>query len=79
MHKPVGKESAGFFANNSRSYVYHIAKSAQPFTFRTSIYEGKTHPTPIDVTSEKVLEAPDSTYFVNLVVAGKQYELIIGA
>lgn len=79
MHKPVGKESAGFFANNSRSYVYHIAKSAQPFTFRTSIYEGKTHPTPIDVTSEQVLEAPDSTYFVNLVVAGKQYELIIGA
>ena len=59
--------------------MYHIAKSAQPFTFRTSIYEGKTHPTPIDVTSEQVLEAPDSTYFVNLVVAGKQYELIIGA
>lgn len=79
MHKPVGKESAGFFVNSSRSYVYHIAKSSRPFTFRTSIYEGREHPTMLDVTTQQVLEAPDSTYSASLEVAGKQYELTIGA
>lgn len=79
LHKPVGKESAGCFVNSWNPYVYHIAKSAHPFTLRTNIYAGRTNPTAIDVTTQQVLESPDSTYIDTLDVAGKRYVLMIGA
>lgn len=78
-HKPLGKESAGFFVNNSSSYVYHIAKSKEPFVLRTTIYQGRRNPTPIDVATDEVLAQPDSTYIDSLEVAGKRYVLMIGA
>ena len=79
MHKPEGKAGAGFFVNNGRNYVYHIAKSTQPFTFRTDIYEGRVNPHHFDVTTLQVLDSPDSTYIQQLEVAGRKYTLIIGA
>lgn len=79
MHKPKGKESAGCFVNNSRKYVYHIAKSSDAFTFRTTIYKGSQEPTPIDVTTHQVLNSEDSTYVDTLDVAGRRYVLMIGA
>lgn len=79
LHKPVGKESAGCFVNSWNPYVYHIAKSAHPFTLRTHIYAGRANPKAIDVTTQQVLESPDSTYIDTLDVAGKRYVLMIGA
>lgn len=79
MDKPKGKESAGCFVNSWRNYVYHIAKSAEAFTLRTTIYEGRQNPTSIDVTTNKVLTSKDSTYTDTLDVAGKRYVLTIGA
>ena len=79
IHKAMGKESAGCFVNNSKSYAYLTAKSAQPFTIRTSIYEGRKNPTLFDISTEKVLEAPDFTYIDTLDVAGKRYVLTVGA
>lgn len=78
MHKPVGKESSGFFVNSERNYVYHIAKSKENFLFRTNIYEGKKNPTHVDVSTEQVLSQPDSTFIDTLDVAGKRYVLMIG-
>jgi len=79
IHKEMGKESAGCFVNNSKSYTYLTAKSTQPFTIRTTIYERQKNPTSFDVSTEKVLEAPDSTYIDTLDVAGKRYVLMVGA
>lgn len=79
IRKEIGRKSVGTFVNNGRSYVYHIAKSAQEFTLRTTFYEGTQNPQPVDVTSQMVFNAPDSTYADTLEVAGKKYALIIGA
>ena len=79
MHKPEGKSSAGFFVNSERNYVYHIAKSTQPFAFRTDIYEGRVNPHHFVVTTQQVLDAPDSTYIQQVEVAGRKYTLVIGA
>lgn len=78
-HKPLGKESAGFFVRNTGSYVYHTAKSREPFVFRTNIYEGRVNPTSIDVSTDDVLAQPDSIFIDSLEVAGKRYVLMIGA
>lgn len=79
MHKPMGMSSSGFFVNNQRRYVYHIAKSSQPFTFRTDIYENRANPHHFDVTTQQVLDSPDSTYIQQVEVAGRKYVLMIGA
>ncbi len=79
IYKPKNKESAGCFVNNGRNYVYHIAKSAEAFTLRTSIYEGQQNPTSIDITTDQVLASKDSTYMDTLDIAGKRYVLAIGA
>lgn len=79
MHKTEGKRSAGFFVNSDRDYVYHIAKSSQPFTFRTDIYEGRLNPHHFEVTTQQVLDSPDSTYIQQVEVGGRKYILLIGA
>lgn len=79
MHKPMEKESAGCFVNSAKPYVYHIAKSSQPFTLRTTIYEERTHPHIFDVNTEKILATADSTLIDTVEVAGKRYVMMMGA
>ncbi len=79
MYKPKGKESAGCFVNSSRNYIYHVAKSSDAFTFRTTIYKGSQEPTSVDVTSHQVLASEDSTFVDTVDIADKRYVLMIGA
>lgn len=65
--------------NSAKPYVYHIAKSSQPFTLRTTIYEERTHPHIFDVNTEQILATADSTLIDTVEVAGKRYVMMMGA
>ncbi len=79
MYKDIGRESAGFFVSNNRYYVYHVAKSKDNFTMRTSFYVNKELSESIEVNTAEVFAAPDSTWTQEVKVNGKTFILTIGA
>ncbi len=77
IHKPVGVERAGRFHAGSGRYMMHTLKSADPFTIRLRFYPPGQPSSVIDIATNDVLTAADSTLLLSPTVAGKTWTVSV--
>lgn len=77
--KPAGMPTAGSFLINTSPYIFATMRADKPFSIRMTVYRGETSKEGVIISSQDVVNSPDSLLSDTLTLMSMEHVLMMAA